>query len=296
MKGLQQFLGFAQTARRGSFAGAARDLGVAPSTLAKGVARLEQALGVKLFHRTTRQVTLTADGERLFHRCERLLAELEDLQADAAGTRAAPTGLLRVNLPICYGRRVVLPLLAPLAERHPGITWDIRLQDGFADLVREGIDVAVRMGELRDSSLVARRIGSQALVMVASPAYLASHGIPRRVADLAAHRAVTFRAPDTGRPRPWRLRQRGQVVDWLPPAGVQVDDTETLGAAARLGMGIAQLPANVVPDELADGRLVALLPALQPPPMPIHAVLPSGRLVPPRVRVLLDALDTLRER
>jgi DNA-binding transcriptional LysR family regulator len=107
---------------------------------------------VKLFHRTTRQVSLTADGERLFHRCERVLAELEDLQAEASGVRTSPSGTLRVNMPILYGRRFVIPLLATLQREHPGLVFEVRLQDGFADLVRDGIDLAVRMGELRDSS------------------------------------------------------------------------------------------------------------------------------------------------
>jgi DNA-binding transcriptional LysR family regulator len=179
MQGLQQFLAFAQTARRGSFAAAARDLGGSPSTLAKSVARLETGLGVKLFHRTTRQVTLTADGERLFHRCERVLAEFEDLKADASGVRAAPSGTLRLDVPVFYGRRFVLPILAKLQCEHPALVFEVRLRDGFADLVKDGIDLAVRAGALSDSSLVARRIDSQGLVLVASPAYLRAHGTPR---------------------------------------------------------------------------------------------------------------------
>ena len=296
MQGLQQFLAFAQTARRGSFAAAARDLGGSPSTLAKSVARLETALGVKLFHRTTRQVSLTADGERLFHRCERVLAEFENLQADAAGTRAAPSGTLRVTLPIYYGRRFVMPLLAELVRAHPALTLDVRLQDGFADLVREGIDLAVRIGDLSDSTLVARRIDWQQLAMVASPQYLRAHGTPRRLEDLAGHRAVAFRMPATGRSRPWQLRQGRRVVELHPPQSAQVSDTETLGAAARLGLGLVQLPDYIVQDELARGELVPVLPSLQPAPMPISAVVPSGRLVPPRVRVLLETLDSLRDR
>lgn len=296
MQGLQQFLAFAQTARRGSFAAAARDLAVAPSTLAKSVARLETTLGVKLFHRTTRQVSLTPDGERLFHRCERVLAEFEDLRADAAGTRSAPSGTLRVDLPIYYGRRFVLPLLAQLQRAHPALTLEVRLQDSFADLVRDGIDVAVRMGELRDSTLVARRIDWQRLVMVATPQYLKTHGTPRRVEELAGHRAVTFRMPSTGRNRPWQLRQGRRLVELHPAPGIQVSDTEALGTAALLGMGLVQLPDYIVQDELARGRLVPVLPEQQPAPMPISAVVPSGRLVPPRVRVLLEALEGLRER
>jgi len=296
MLGLQPYIAFAQTARRGSFAAAARDVGSAPSTLAKSVARLESSLGVKLFHRTTRQVTLTADGERLFHRCERVLAELEDLRADAAGTRAAPSGTLRVDLPIFYGRRFVMPLLAALLREHSALTLEVRMQDSFADLVRDGIDLAVRMGELRDSSLVARRIDSQRLVMVASPSYLQAHGTPRRLEDLAGHRAVAFRMPSSGRSRPWQLRQGRRTLEMQPMHTVQISDTEALGTAARLGMGVCQLPDYIVYDELARGELVELLPSCQPAPMPISAVVPSGRLVPPRVRVLLDALEVLRNR
>ena len=299
MQGLQQFLAFAQTARRGSFAAAARDLAVSPSTLAKSVARLETTLGVKLFHRTTRQVSLTADGERLFHRCERVLAEFEDLQADAAGTRTAPSGTLRVDLPIYYGRRFVMPLLAKLMRAHPALTLEVRLQDGFADLVRDGIDLAVRMGELRDSTLVARRIDWQHLVMVASPQYLKAHGTPQRLEDLAGHHGVTFRMPSTGRSRPWQFRhgrQSRRTIEMHPTQSVQLSDTEALGTAALLGMGLAQLPDYIVQDEVARGKLLPVLPGHQPAPMPISAVVPSGRLLPPRVRVLLDALETLRDR
>ena len=296
MKGLQQFLAFAQTARRGSFAAAARDLGGSPSTLAKSVARLETTLGVKLFHRTTRQVSLTADGERLFHRCERVLAEFEELQAEASGVRGSPSGTLRVNLPIFYGRRFVMPLLASLQRKHPALVFEVRLQDGFADLVRDGIDLAVRMGELRDSSLVARRIDAQHLVMVASPSYLRAQGTPQRLEDLAGHVAVVFRMPSSGRNRPWQLRQGRRVVELHPAHRIQINDTESVGAAALLGMGLCQLPDYIVNDDLARGKLVEVLPGLRPPPMPISAVVPSGRLVPPRVRVLLEALDSLRER
>ena len=223
MPGLQQFLAFAQTARRGSFAAAARDLGGSPSTLAKSVARLETGLGVKLFHRTTRQVSLTADGERLFHRCERMLAEFEDLKADASGVRAAPAGTLRLDLPVFYGRRFVLPILAKLQRRHPALVFEVRFRDGFADLVKDGIDLAVRAGELSDSSLVARRIDSQGLVLVASPAYLRAHGTPTRLEDLAGHKAVTFRMPTSGRNRPWQLKQGRRIVEMHPAHSAQIE-------------------------------------------------------------------------
>lgn len=296
MKGLQQLIAFAQTARRGSFASAARDLGGAPSTLAKSVARLEASLGVKLFHRTTRQVSLTADGERLFRRCERVLAEVEDLQSEAAGSRAAVGGTLRIDAPITYGRRILLPLLAKLLREHPALDLDLRLQDGYADLVRDGLDAAIRVGELRDSTLVARRIDWQDLVLVASPVYLAARGQPRRIEQLAAHSVIVFRMPSTGRDRPWQLRSGRRVVAMHPANRIQVNDGEGMVAAAALGLGIAQVPDNIAFEELARGTLVELLPAHRPPSMPISVVMPSSRLQPPRLRALLDALEPLRER
>lgn len=296
MQGLQQFVAFAETAKHGGFAAAARELGTAPSTLAKAVARLETALGVKLFHRTTRQVRLTPDGERLFGRCQRVLAEVEDLQAEASGTRAQPGGMLRIDAPVFYGKRFVLPLLAALQQRHPRLQIDLRLSDAHADLVRDGIDLALRIGALRDSTLVARRVDRQQLLMCASPAYLAARGTPQSIEDLAGHAAIVFRLPSSGRDRPWQLRQRGAEVTLAPRAQLRVDDGEGLVEALKLGIGLCQLPDMMVQAELQRGELVELLPSCQPEPMPIHVVYPSSRLQPQRVRVALEALEALRRR
>ncbi|WIT13629.1 LysR substrate-binding domain-containing protein [Paucibacter sediminis] len=296
MQGLQQFIAFAQTARYGGFAAAARAQGVAPSTLAKAVARLEAVLGVKLFHRTTRQVTLTPDGERLFERCQRVLDEVESLQAEASGTRGTPTGVLRIDLPVFYGKRFVMPLLAQLLQQHPALQLDLRLTDLQVDLVREGVDLAVRIGQLRDSTLVARRVDQQGLVLCASAAYLARRGTPRRVDDLHAHDAVVFRVPSTGRDRPWHFRQRGVALEHLPRAHVRVNETEGLLEALKLGLGLCQVPDLLVQDELARGELVELLPACRPPSMPIHIVYPSNRLLPSRVKAAIEALEALRGR
>lgn len=293
MKGLQPLIAFAETAKQGNFAAASRELGTAPSTLAKAVARLEDALGVKLFHRTTRQVSLTPDGERLFERCQRVLAEVEELQADAAGTRAVPAGTLKIDAPISYGKRFVVPALAALVRRHPGMQLDLRLNDSYADLVRDGIDLAVRVGHLSDSTLVARRIDTQSLLLCASPQYLREHGTPRRVDDLKRHVAVLFRMPTSGRNRPWQLKSRGEHVQLQPASRVRVSDGEGMVAAALCGLGVCQVPEVMVIDELAAGRLVELLPGCRPEPMPISVVWPSGRLLPARVRAAIEALATM---
>lgn len=296
MQGLQQLSAFAATARHGGFAAAAREAGVAPSTLAKAVARLERTLGVRLFNRTTRQVRLTADGERLFERCQRVLAELAALQSEASGARSVVTGELRIATPVCYGKRFVLPRLARLREAHPELRFDVRLSDTYVDLLQQGIDLAVRIGALRDSALVARRVDTQNLLLCASPGYLARRGEPRRIEDLARHDAIVFRLPSTGRDRPWQFRQRGAAIEIQPSRALLVSETEALAEAARLGAGICQLPDNVVDRAIAAGELVELLHGARPAPMPINLVYPSGRLLPARLRVVIDALRDPRGR
>ena len=296
MHGLQQFIAFAETAKHGSFAAAAREQGLAPSTLAKAVARLESGLGVKLFHRTTRQVALTPDGERLFQRCQRVLMEIENLQAEASGTQTMPSGVLRVEMPVFYGRRFVMPLLANLLRRFPALRLEARLADVQADLVRDNIDLAVRIGRLHDSTLVAKRVDRQGLCLCASPAYLAARGTPRRIEDLSAHAAVVFRLPTTGRDRPWQFRQRGIAVELNPQPVVRVNETEGLLEALKLDLGLCQVPDLLVATELLRGELVEVLPSCRPEPMPISIVYPSGRLLPARVRVAIEALDALRHR
>lgn len=296
MAGLEQFVAFAATAKHGGFAAAAREQGVTPSTLAKSVARLEAALGVKLFHRTTRQVTLTPDGERLYQRCERVLAEIEDLRAEASGTRTEPAGTLQIDAPVYYGKTFVMPLLAQLVAKHPLLRPDIRLTDSWSDIVRDGTDLAIRIGTLNDSTLVARRVDQQHLLLCASAAYLATHGTPSRIEELAAHRVIGFRLPTSGRTRPWQFRQRGAAVELSPTPHLRVDETEGLVAAIKQGLGLCQLPDMLVSDALATGEVVEVLPGTRPAPMPIHLVYPSGRLIPARVRVAIEALQALRQR
>ena len=189
-----------------------------------------------------------------------------------------------------------MPLLAELLRRHPAMRMDIRLTDVQVDLVRDGIDLAVRIGQLRDSTLIAKRVDQQGLVLCASPAYLEAQGTPRRIEELTRHSAIVFRLPTTGRDRPWQLRRRGVPVELSPRARVRVSETEGLQEALRLGLGLCQVPDLLVQDEFARGELIEVLPSCRPEPMRINLVYPSGRLIPARVRVTLNALDALRQR
>jgi DNA-binding transcriptional LysR family regulator len=290
MNTIQQMLAFATAARNGSFAKAARELSQTPSTIAKSIGRLETQLGVKLFHRTTRQVSLTTDGQQLFAQCQRILDEVELLRSFAAGARGELSGLLRLEAPLTYGKRVVLPVVAKLLERHPKLRIDLRLTDDLSDLVRDGLDAVVRTGALQDSRLVARPIGQQQLVVVASAAYLAQAGRPRSPADLERHRCLVFRMPSSGRDRPWQFRIDGGATEIQPEARLRLGDGEALVDAASAGLGLVQVPDYMAADAHGAGRVIEVLRDFRPAPIPINVLYPSARMLPPRVRAFIDAM------
>ncbi|HJT62902.1 MAG TPA: LysR family transcriptional regulator [Burkholderiales bacterium] len=281
---------FAEAAKRGSFARAARELHLSPSAVAKSVQRLEQHLKLRLFQRTTRRVTLTQEGAALYERSRRVLGELAELELSAAGAAAAPSGVLRVDAPIVYGRQVLVPLAASLARRHPALGLDLRLSDRFADVIGEGLDAAIRVGRIADSRLVALPVGEQQMRLYASPAYFASRKTPRTLRELKRHDCVVFRNPTSGRERPWEFRQQGRAINVQPPARYIVDDGEGLVAAAVAGLGLVQVPDYLAQQAVRDGRLKEALAELRPPPVPISLVYASRRNIPVRLRALIDAL------
>lgn len=193
-------------------------------------------------------------------------------------------------LPIAFGRRKLLPVLAQLAERRPGLVLDIPLSDAYADLVQSGLDASVRVGELDDSSLVARRFAKQSMILCAAPSYLDRAGRPRRHEDLARHRFIVYRQHSSGRNRPLPFRVNGEIRTLHPEHALRIIDGEAMARAASLGLGLTQRLDHMVEDELASGALVQLPPRLRPPDMPIHRLMPTQRLMPARGRVLADAL------
>jgi DNA-binding transcriptional LysR family regulator len=282
---------FVRVTERRSFTLAAEDLVLPRATVTNAIKRLEQRLGTRLLERTTRQVTPTLDGEAHYQRCLRLLADLEE--AEGAFRGAAPKGLLRVNVQGTLARRFVIPALPAFLARYPGIDLHIGESDRLVDLVREGIDCVLRVGNLRDSSMVARRVAQLEHVTVASPDYLARHGEPRSLDELAGHVAVNYISSATGKVYPLDFTVDGETRLVTLPSKVSVSGADTYEAACLAGLGLVQMPRYRIEDALADGRLKLLLEQWPPAPLPVNVLYPHNRQLSPRVRVFADWLREL---
>jgi DNA-binding transcriptional LysR family regulator len=272
----------------GNFARAADALGLSPSGVSRAVSRLEERLGVRLLHRTTRSVTLTDEGERLYAQVGPLLSGIEDAALAAAGDSQAVRGRLRVSLDSMFARQVVAPHLAAFLARYPALELEIVTRDELGDLVAEGIDVAVRFGVPASSSLIGRKLLETRVLTVAAPAYLAAHGRPATPKDLANHRCIQFRDPVTRRPFDWEFHRRGKVVPVETTGPLLVTDSGIMFAVCIAGAGIAQVLAVSVQDALADGRLVELFPDWAEERFPLYAFYPSRKNSPPKVRAFVD--------
>lgn len=294
MAGLQAYVAFAESARHGNFAAAARELGLSASAVAKSVARLEDDLGLRLFHRTTRRVALTSEGQDLYVRCRRIIDEIDAMRGEAENVRGEPSGTLRLDVPLTLGRLLVVPVLAQLTRRHPRLALEVSYSDRQVDVIDEGLDAVIRIGPLPDSSLVAWPIGQQLLVVCAAPGYLAAHGVPASPADLSNHRCLAYRLPSTGRPRPWQFRVNDRNEERTPDWTIAMNDGEALVAAAAEGMGLVQAPHYMVAQAMRTGAVVEVLERHRPKPLPISLVYPSHRRVPLRVRALMDAFTPSR--
>lgn len=290
MKNLKQFMSFAAVARNSSFAAAARELGLAPSSVAKSVARLESDLGVRLFHRTTRAVRLTEEGDALFVKCARVLEEIDALDLSAKGAAEEPSGTLRVGAPIGYGMRRIVPVLSRLMTRYPALTVDMRLSDERVNLITEGLDAVVRIGSLEDSGLIARRFDEQRLVLCATPRYLQARGSVNDVEDIERHSVILFRMPTSGRERPLEFMVDGEPLQLRPPSRFVLSHGDAMVEAVIQGVGIAQVPEHMVAHYIRDGALVELLADFRPPALSVSVITLGARLMPPRVRAFIDAL------
>ncbi|WP_186236650.1 LysR family transcriptional regulator [Burkholderia gladioli] len=286
MDNLNGIVAFVRTAETLSFVAAGRKLGISASAVGKTIAKLERSLGVRLFHRTTRRVTLTEEGRHFHERCHRILEELRDAEATLSASAQTPRGRLRVSLPV-IGYRFLLPVLLAFSARYPDIELDLDFNDRLVDVVEGGFDAVIRSGQLSDSSLMSRRLGPFRFVLCASPDYLARAGVPRGLADLAAHEGVRYRFPTTGKLQPWSLLPDGGEPPNLRCA-MTCNNMEALRGAVIAGFGIGFMPDFLARDALAAGSLVEVLEPHSIAPGQFSILWPSSRQLSPKLRVFVD--------
>lgn len=277
---------FTRVVEQSSFTQAAQDLGLPRSTVTDAIKQLEARLQVRLLQRTTRHVSPTLDGEAYYQRCLTILADIEDAEMAFAG--AKPRGLLRIDVHGTLARHFLLPELPDFLARNPDIELFMSEGDRLVDPVREGIDCVVRVGRLKDSDMVARRLGELDEVTCAAPGYLQRFGTPLSLDELDGHRMVGFRSSASGTIMPLEFNVAGQSHQVTLPCTVSVSAAESLVAAAQMGLGIIQVPRYHLRDSLDNGSLLPLLPQFPSTPMPVSLLYPRNRQLSPRVRVFID--------
>ena len=289
MDHFKQLETFVAVATRGSLSAAAAAEGVAPAIIGRRIDALEERLGVKLLVRTTRRITLTFEGSAFLEDCQRILNDLHNAEASVSAGGVKASGHLRVTAPAGFGRRHVAPMVPDFIETHPDVSMTLDLGDRVVDLVNEGFDCAIRLGDLPDSSLVSIRLWENRRVVVAAPSYLAAHGTPRRVEDLAVHNCLTYSYFGKSL---WKFTDAKTGAPSDVPVGGNLSANESMAllAAAREGAGIALQPVFAAAPFIASGQLVRLLPELVPQVLGIHGVYSSRRQMPAALRAMLDFL------
>lgn len=283
MDRLQQIRVFTKVVERGSLSKAARDLGVTQPTVSKALSALEAALKSQLLLRSTRRVTVTDPGRRYYERCRAVIDALDEADTELA-EREAPRGTLKVHGPVVLGEVFLGPVAAEFQRDHPQVRCEVTCLDAFVDLVAEGADVALRLGEVKDPSVVRRKLGTMRRLLVASPAYLKRHGTPRHPQELAEHRSVRFSGLPTG-----DQVTAGRTTVAMTP-GFLSNNAVVLREALVRGLGIGLVIEFLVADDLRRGRMVEVLPAHPLTPIEVSAVFPSARFIPQRARVFVDYL------
>lgn len=283
MDRLASMTAFVRAAELGGFAPAAQALGISPTMVGLHVRALEDRLGSRLLNRTTRRQSLTEVGRLYYERCRQILSDLEDADRTASQLRAAPRGRLSVNAPVSFGVHALTPVIADYLAAYPEVEVDLAVNDRVIDLVEEGFEVAVRVGPLSDSGLVARPLAPYQLVVCASPDYLARFGEPRRPEDLARHNCLAFER--WGAPHVWTF-QNGEAA--AVRGVLRANNGEALRVAALRGLGIIKQPSVLLADDLRSGRLVRLLPDYDSPARPIHLIYLPDRRPTPKLRTFID--------
>ncbi|WDS37451.1 LysR family transcriptional regulator [Pseudoxanthomonas sp.] len=278
------------------FSRAADQLDLPRSTVSEAVRSLEQRLGARLLHRTTRRVTPTQDGLALYERCQLQIADMDETEQLFRQAPQALAGRLKVDLPSRIGRLIVAPALPDFLRQYPQIDVELGMGDRAVNLVEDAVDCVLRVGPLEDSQLVARPVGPLPLLNVASADYLRRHGTPSNTTDLDAHWAVLYASPTSGRVEPWEWRENGELLARRMRGRITVNSAEASIACCLAGLGLIQIPAYDVRDELAAGRLVEVLPDHRADPLPMTLLYPHRRHLSQRLQVFLDWLHAVLQR
>lgn len=290
MADLDNILIFAKVAQFESITGAARSLGMPISTVSRRLSVLEAELGVSLLRRTTRRVSLTPQGRDYFSECQEPLNLLQDAERVLTQTQKKPEGLLRITIPFTLSREPFVDFISAFLKDHPRIRVDLFITNRFLDLVAENVDVAIRIGELRDSSIIARRLGKTVFYVVAAPEYVRARTLPEEPADLKSHDCVLLNGKNNE--RDWDLVSGRRKVTVHVSGPVSSRDNNTITAFVHRGHGIGLLPSTFCDESIAKGKLIRLLPKWATSPIPVFAVYPSRRFLPLRLNVFLEALAT----
>jgi LysR family transcriptional regulator for bpeEF and oprC len=295
MDRLQAMSVFVRVVDSGGFTRAAEVLRMPKATVTTLVQQLETHLGVKLLNRTTRRVSVTADGAAYYERCVRILAEVEDTETVLRRTHGAVTGRLRVDVPATFGRRVLMPALPDFVGRYPEVRLEVGCGDRPVDLLEEGVDCVVRGGDPGDESLVARRVGQLEFVTCATPAYLAQYGVPQHPRDLERHRCVNYFSSKTGRIFPWDFTRDGERIELTLDGPVAANDGEAYLAAGLAGLGVFLAVVADVEGPLAAGAVRRVLADWRTDPLPIFVMYPQNRHLSAKVRAFVDWVADLLE-
>ncbi|MBU1311656.1 MAG: LysR family transcriptional regulator [Gammaproteobacteria bacterium] len=275
---------FVAVAEQQSFTKAAKQLGISVAQVSRNIAELEASLAIKLLYRSTRSVSLTEEGLLYLQHCRHLVAGLEEANRTLANLKATPRGQIKLTAPVFYGETRIAPLLHDFMQQYPDTELDLQLTNNKLDLVQGGFDLAIRLGTLESSSLIARKLASRTQYVVASPVYLAQNGTPQNLTELARHQCLT------GTVAQWRFTQHGKVVQFKPQGRIVCNSGVALMDAALKGLGLVQLPDYYVGTKLQSGDLVAVLNELRQPDDGIWALYPQNRHLSAKVRVLVDYL------
>ena len=272
----------------GSFTRAADMLQLPKATVSTLVQALETSLASKLLHRTTRHVSVTSDGAAYYERCIRILSDVRDAEESLSRHRFSPSGRLRVDTPTGLASEILIPALPDFFERYPDITLELGSTDRPVDLVEEGVDCAVRGGELVDTSLIARRLGVINFVTCAAPSYVARYGVPTHPSDLERHRCINYFSAKTGKISQWEFNRDGERIEVSLPGALALNDSNSYVKAGLAGLGVISMTDYLLNEHLATGAMVRLLPEWRSDPMPVHVVYPQNRHLSAKVRVFVE--------